>query len=50
MCFTETDNLSKTLQNPRLFAAEGQAVAAKVLETLRTDRNDEGFAMFWQVL
>ena len=46
----QTDNLSKTLQDPRLSAAEGQAVAAKVLETLRKDRNDQRFAMFWQEL
>jgi hypothetical protein len=50
MCFTETDNLSKTLQDPQLSAAEGRAVAAKVLESLRKDRNEDGFAMFWQVL
>ncbi len=46
----QTDNLSKTLQDPRLSAVEGQAVATKVLDTLRKDRNDEGFAMFWQAL
>jgi hypothetical protein len=46
----QTDNLSKTLQDPRLSAAEGQAVAGKVLEMLRKDRNDERFAMFWKEL
>ena len=51
MCLLrQTDNLSKTLQDPRLSIAEGQAVAAKVLEMLHKDRNDEGFAMFWQTL
>ena len=29
---------------------EVQAVAKKVLETLCKDRNDKGFAMFWQAL
>ena len=46
----QTDNLSKTLQDPRLSAAEGQAIAANVIETLRKDRNDARFTMFWQTL
>lgn len=46
----QTDNLSKALQDPRLSAAEGQVLAENVIETIRKDRTDERFEIFWQSL
>ena len=43
----QTDNLSKTLQNPDLSAAEGQEIAEDVVMTLEKDRNENSFNLFW---
>ena len=45
-----TDNLSRTLQQKDLSAAEGQAVAELTIKALRTMRNDETFQLFWKVV
>ena len=42
----KTDNLSKTLQNPSMSAAQGQKIAHLVIETLSEDRCDEKFELF----
>lgn len=43
-----TDNLSKTLQQKELSAAEGQTAAKMTLDTLSKMREDDAFAMFWE--
>ena len=43
----QTDNLSRTLQNPKLSAAEGNAIAMDVVEVLCKDRNEESFKVYW---
>ena len=43
------DTLSATLQKEDMSAAEGQAVAAMTVKTLRSMRTDEQFQMFWNV-
>jgi len=46
----QTDNLSRTLQDPTLSAAQGQSVAKDVVTTLEKDRNNESFELFWRRL
>ena len=41
------DNLSRTLQNPNLSAAEGQEVARLTVATLQSVRNERDFDLFW---
>lgn len=41
-----TDNLSKTLQSPKLSAAEGQRIAGMTLKTLELLRDDGYFSLF----
>eukprot|EP00112_Aurelia_sp_Birch-Aquarium-sp1_P011044 Seg2331.1 transcript_id=Seg2331.1/GoldUCD/mRNA.D3Y31 product="Zinc finger MYM-type protein 1" protein_id=Seg2331.1/GoldUCD/D3Y31 len=43
----QTDNLSCTLQSPKLSAAEGNAIAQDVIEVLCKDRNEHSFDLFW---
>ena len=42
-----TDNLSKTLQQESLSAAEAQAIASKTIKTLKDIRSDDKFKLFW---
>ena len=42
-----SDNLSKTLQSPKLSASEGQHIAEMTVRTLQTLRNDTNFDLFW---
>ena len=46
---TQTDNLSKALQNKDLSAVKGQELASYVLEILQGDRCDERFDLFWEL-
>ena len=43
----QTDNLSRTLQSPKLSAAEGNSIAQDVIEVLCEDRNEHSFNLFW---
>ena len=43
-----TDNLSKTLQNPNLTAAEGEKIAYLTRSTLLRMRSDDNFDLFWE--
>ena len=43
-----SDNLSKTLQSPKLSASEGQHVAEMTVRILQTLRNDTHFDLFWE--
>ena len=43
-----TDNLSKTLQNAQMSAAEGQQLAKMTIATLQSLREEEAFDMFWE--
>ena len=43
-----TDNLSKTLQNTQMSAAEGQRLAAMTVATVKSTRNEEAFRLFWE--
>ena len=45
-----SDNLSKTLQSPKLSAAEGQRIALMTVATLRVLRDDTQFDLFWKSL
>ena len=47
MILRHTDNLSQTLQNDHISAAEGQVVASMVVNTLESLRNDQHFDLFW---
>ena len=42
-----SDNLSKTLQSPKLSASEGQRIAAMTVKTLQSLRTDSNFDLFW---
>ena len=43
-----TDSLSVCLQRKSLSAAEGQALAAMTIRTLKNMRADDKFALFWK--
>lgn len=43
-----TDNLSKTLQNKSLSAAEGQRLAKLTLSVLQSFRNEDHFRSFYE--
>lgn len=43
-----TDHLSRSLQDPNLSAAEGQEIAADTVTTLKKDRNEANFDLFWE--
>ena len=45
-----SDNLSKTLQSPKLSAAEGQRIAPMTVTTLHLLRDDRHFDLFWKIL
>ena len=45
-----SDNLSKTLQSPKLSAAEGQRIALMTVATLHVFRDDTQFNLFWKSL
>ncbi len=47
MTLRHTDNLSSTLQEKSISAAEGQEVARMVVNTLKSIRNEESFDLFW---
>ncbi len=42
-----SDNLSKTLQSPKINASEGQHIAEMTCQTLEKIRNDDSFEFFW---
>ena len=42
----QTDNLSKTLQNPSISATQGQEIAHLVIETLPKDRCNDKIKLF----
>ena len=43
-----SDNLSKTLQSPKLSAAESQRIASTTVKALQSIRDDTYFDLFWQ--
>ena len=43
---SHTDNLSKSLQSPRLTSSEGQSMAELTCQTLERIRNDEAYELF----
>ena len=43
----QTDNLSRSLQDPKISAALGNQLADDVLKTLCKDRTDQSFDLFW---
>ena len=43
-----TDNLSRTLQNKSMSAAEGQQVAQMTTQTFKSLHSDESFDLFWE--
>ena len=43
-----TDHLSKSLQDPIISAAEGHQIAADTVTTLKKDRNEDSFNLFWE--
>ena len=45
----QTDNLSASLQNKELSAAEAQELATYVVEVLKADRTEERFELFWDL-
>ena len=46
----QTDNLSRTLQSPKVSAAQGYSIAMDVVKTILNDRNEESFEMFWEMV
>ena len=47
LLLSHSDNLSKTLQNPKLSAVQGQDCANKTVLTLEKIRDDESYGLFW---
>ncbi len=47
MLLKHTDNLSRTLQDKAISAAEGQQIAKMTVLTIKSLRNDEAFDNFW---
>lgn len=47
---SEAHNLSRTLQNKSLSAAEGQQVAQMTIQTIKSVCSDESFDLFWEKL
>ena len=47
MLLRHSDNFSRTLQSPKLSAAEGQKFAAMTVTTLESLRSDDKFTLFW---
>ena len=45
---SQTDNLSKTIQNPETSAVEAQSLAKSVLSVSVSDRSNENFQLFWE--
>jgi len=45
---SHTDNLSKTMQNPKMTASEAQRVAVLTCQTLLKIRDNTHFDLFWQ--
>ena len=43
-----SDNLSTTLQNPKLSASQAQSIARKTVVTLEKLRDDDYFLLFWK--
>ena len=50
MILIQTDNLSRTLQDSKCTAVEGQDVASNTVKTLRLIRNDSSFEGFWKLV
>ena len=50
MLLTQTDNLSRTLQDSSITAAEGQGAAMSTVSVLEKSRNDESFQRFWSIV
>ena len=48
MFLKQTDNLSRTLQDPKISAAEGNEIAQDVSKCISKDRNDTSFNLFWE--
>ena len=48
MFLKQTDNLSRTLQDPKISAAEGNEIAQDVIKCISKDRNDKSFDLFWE--
>ena len=45
-----SDNLSTTLQSPKLCTSQAQSIAQKTVITLEKLRNDDYFLLFWKEL
>ena len=45
---SHTDNLSKTLQTPKLSAANGQHIAELTCKALERRHTDNSFKLFWE--
>ena len=43
-----SDNLSTTLQSPKLSASQAQSIAQKTVITLEKIREDDYFLLFWK--
>ena len=43
-----SDNLSTTLQSPKLSASQAQSIAQKTVITLEKIRDDDYFLLFWK--
>ena len=48
MLLRHTDNLSRTLQNKKCSAAEGQAVAQMTVKAIQSIRSDAEYDLFWE--
>ena len=47
LILNHSDNLSKTLQSPRISAADGQALAEMTVRTLQTLNSEDTFKIYW---
>ena len=48
MLLRHTDNLSRTLQNKKCSAAEGQAVAQMTVNAIQSTQSDAEYDLFWE--
>ena len=47
-CLNMVENLSKTLQQTRISACEGQGVVRRTIQSLQSIRSTEHFNLFWE--
>ena len=50
LTLNHTENLSRTLQNPKLSALEAQTISKDTVTVLRNERSGKSFDLFWELV